>query len=345
MNRSVVMLLFAFQALPSATQFTAQDSGVTVRLRGVSAVSAQVAWASGADGTVLRTTNGGSSWQRLPAPSPEPLDFRDVDAIDAGTAYVLSIGPGALSRIYKTTDEGANWSLQFTNNDPDAFFDGMAFWDAGHGLAVSDSVRGAFVIIRTEDGGRTWSRVPPEGLPPALPNEGAFAASGTSVTVLGNQLAWIGTGAAERARVLRSADAGRSWQVADTPIRAGQTAGIFSIAFRDSQHGVIVGGDHTKESEAVDNAAITSDGGVTWVRAAGRGLSGFRSVVSYVPGTVGTFIALGPRGGDLSTDDGQTWAALDGSGADALSFGAGVTTGWAAGAGGTLVRLTVGRRD
>jgi photosystem II stability/assembly factor-like uncharacterized protein len=337
----IVLVLLGWQG-PAAPRWTPQQTGVSVRLRGVSAVSTQVVWASGADGTVLRTSNGGASWERLASPATERLHFRDVDAIDARTAYVLSIGPGQASRIYRTNDAGARWDLQFTNTDPEAFFDGMAFWDADHGVAVSDSVKGAFVIIRTDDGGRTWVRVKADALPQALPHEGAFAASGTSVAVFGQRLAWIGTGAADRARVLRTIDGGRSWQVADTPVPAGGSAGIFSIAFRDSRHGVIVGGDHAKEEQAIDNVAVTSDGGVTWAPPRGRGLSGFRSVVAHVPATAGTFIALGPRGGDISRDDGLTWSRMAGEGADTFSAAPGTSTGWAAGAGGRIARLTFG---
>ena len=341
MRLLLVLLVLAWQP-PAGGRWTAQESGVTVRLRGVSAVSPQVAWASGADNTVLRTTNGGGSWERLASPSTDRLDFRDVDAIDARTAYVLSIGPGAASRIYRTNDAGARWDLQFTNTDPEAFFDGMAFWDADHGLAVSDSVKGTFVIIRTDDGGRTWVRVDADALPAALTNEGAFAASGTSVAVLSQRLAWVGTGAASRARVLRSTDAGRSWQVADTPVHAGPSAGIFSIAFHDSLHGVIVGGDHAKENEAIENVAVTTDGGVTWAPPRGRRLSGFRSVVAHVRATPGTFVALGPRGGDISTDDGQTWSPMAGEGADTFSVVPEAPIGWAAGAGGRIAQLTLG---
>ena len=71
------------------------------------------------------------------------------------------------------------------------------------------------------------------------------------------------------------------------------------MAFRDAQHGVIVGGDYQKEKEAIDNLAITSDGGVTYN--AVKGLTGFRSVVAYVPGTT-MLVAIGPSGGDYSTE-------------------------------------------
>lgn len=333
---AVALLLVGLAAAPT---WTVQTSLVTARLRGVSAASAMVAWASGSGNTILRTTNAGATWQRTASPSVDRLDFRDIDAVGEETAYVLSIGNGAASRIYKTTDGGATWALQFTNDDPDAFFDAMAFWDADHGIAVSDSVKGAFVIILTDDGGRTWTRVPADRLPPALANEGAFAASGTNVTVFGRDQVWFGTGAAARARVLRSNDRGRTWRIADTPLHAGPSAGIYSVAFRDAQHGVIVGGDYAKEDEAVDNAAVTNDGGQTWALVAARGLTGFRSVVAHVPGTSATFIALGPRGGDLSTDDGRSWSVLVGPGVDTFSFAPGHVLGWGAGARGIIARL------
>src|SRR6266849_3379403 len=169
--------------------WTLQHSGVTARLRGVSAVSGRVAWASGAGSTVLRTADGGATWQKLTV-TTDAVDFRDVDAIDERTAYVLSIGNGAASRIYKTEDGGKTWTLQFKNEDPKAFYDAMSFWDAAHGIVIGDSVDGKFCILTTANGGRDWVRVPASGLPPALPNEGAFAASGTNIALVGKSNAW-----------------------------------------------------------------------------------------------------------------------------------------------------------
>lgn len=331
MKLALAMILM----MVAAPRWTMQSSGVAVRLRGVSAVSERVAWASGAESTVLRTVDGGTTWQKLTVTS-ENLDFRDVDAVDAQTAYILSIGNGSASRIYKTTDAGKTWAWQFKNEDPKAFLDAMSFWDANNGIAFGDSIDKQFYILTTSDGGHTWSRVPQSALPPALENEGAFAASGTNIAVFGKSHAWIGTGAAAKSRVLRTSDRGRTWQIADTPLASGGSAGIFSIAFRDAKHGVIAGGDYRKEQEAVDNLALTSDGGVTWTLV--KGLSGFRSVVAYVPGTT-TLVALGPSGGDYSFDDGRTWKPIEGAGVDTFSFAAGKQIGWGAGAKGVLGRL------
>ena len=349
--RFLVAVLALAAITVAAPAWTDQPSGVDARLRAVSAVNDRVAWASGSGGTVVRTSDGGATWQTLSVPDAAKLDFRDVDAIDERVAYVHSVGSGESSRIYKTTDAGKTWTLQFMNTDPQAFFDAMAFWDAERGLAFSDSVDGQLVILRTDDGGKAWRRVPAEGLPPALDTEGAFAASGTNIAVWGRDHAWIGT---SRSRVLRSTDGGRTWSAATAPLATGSSAGIFSIAFRDAQHGIVVGGDYRKEAEAVDNAAITIDGGRTWT--AVKGLSGFRSVVSYVPGAATpSLIAVGPQGADQSSDDGRTWIPLPGSsglhtfafaprrsigGPRRADFARWGVIGWGAGEKGRIMRLT-----
>ncbi len=317
-----------------------QTSGVTVRLRGVSAVSADVAWASGAGGTVLRTVDGGRSWQRRPVFGAEGLDFRDVDATSPTTTHVLSIGPGEASRIFATSDGGATWTERFRNTEAEAFYDALAFADAAHGAAFSDSVAGRFVIRLTADGGRTWTPVPPDRLPPALPNEGAFAASGSNVAMAGTMRLWAGTTAS---RVLRSLDGGRTWSVHQTPLPTGEATGIFSIAFRDAMHGVVVGGNYQREDEAIDNVAVTADGGTTWTRPSGRGLSGFRSAVAWLPGRDGWVLAVGPRGADWSNDGGRSWQPAGGEGYDALGLAPAGGVGWATGAGGRIVKVEIAR--
>ncbi len=336
---------FAVIVAPVSAQgtWTPLTSGVDVTFRGVSAVSPDVAWVSGSRSTVLRTLDGGETWQNVSPKGVGMLDFRDVDAIDARTAYILSIGNGDASRIFKTTDGGSTWVPMFVNPDADAFFDAMAFWDKNRGVAFSDSANAQFRIITTGDGGQTWTRVG-KSLPPALDNEGAFAASGTNVAVWGDRHVWIGTGAAARARVLRSSDRGKTWAIADTPIPSGQSAGIYSIAFRDALHGIVVGGDYAKEDLALDNVAVTDDGGKTWRLAPGVG--GFRSVVTYLPAASGpTILALGPSGADISTDDGRSWtpSPTPARGLHTFSFARGTSVGFAAGDRGQVAKFIAPR--
>ncbi|HKP85299.1 MAG TPA: glycosyl hydrolase [Blastocatellia bacterium] len=331
-----LLSLFLFMACGSASaQWSNQSSGTTADFRGLSAVSESVAWASGTRGTYARTTDGGATWRAGAVAGAEGLDFRDVDAFDADTAYLLSIGKGESSRIYKTTDGGANWTLQFTNNRAEAFFDAMAFWDPDHGIAMSDPVDGRFIVITTDDGGKTWNQVPAERLPPAITGEGGFAASGTCITVQGKSNVWFASGGSA-ARVFRSTDRGRTWQVTPAPIASGvDSAGIFSIAFKDPKNGVIAGGDYRKPDDGTNNFATTTDGGRTWKAVRGSRPAGYRSCVAYAGRS--TLVAVGTSGSDYSTDGGASWTSLDRENYNTVSLAG--RAGWAAGPRGRIAKL------
>ncbi len=93
-------------------QITTQETGVRALFQAISPVSEDVVWISGHRGTFGRTIDGGATWDVSVMPGAGELQFRDVDAIDARTAYLLSAGAGRLSRIYRTDDAGATWTLQ-----------------------------------------------------------------------------------------------------------------------------------------------------------------------------------------------------------------------------------------
>ena len=283
-------------------------TGSTASFRGLSAVSKRVAWVSSDAGTVLRTTDGGATWQSVGPPGVSGLLFRDVEAFDEDTAVIQSIGftPDAF-RIYRTTDGGQTWTLVFQNTEPTAFYDCMAFFDRHRGLALSDPINGRFRILATSDGGRTWQIVDAD-MPPALPTEFAFAASGQCIITAGGRDAWFGTGGAAIARVFHSDDRGQTWTVANTPIRSTPSGGISALAFRDPLHGIAVGGDFDPASASLDTLALTNDGGTTW------GLNTnapdeLRSGAHWVTGR--DAIIVGPGGSDVSTDGGLTWRGFD----------------------------------
>jgi photosystem II stability/assembly factor-like uncharacterized protein len=294
-----------------------QTSGTTASLRGVSALSAKVVWASGSGGMWLRTVDGGVTWQSARVPGAETLDFRGVRGIDDHTAWLMSSGPGDKSRIYRTTDSGAHWTLLFTNPDEKGFFDAIAFRDAQHGIVAGDPVDGHFVVFVSQDGGRHWLR---RNTPPSLPNEGSFAASNSCLFLLGKSNMWLASGGPGAARVLHSSDFGRHWTIAATPVRGdGPSAGIFSLAFSDPRHRIAVGGDYTKDRETRGNIALTADGGSAWESMAdGRGPRGFRSAVAYLPDRK-LWLTTGTSGSDISADGGKTWKQFDGDPYNALS--------------------------
>ena len=286
------------------------DTGTDARLRGLSAVSARVAWASGQRGTVLRTVDSGRTWERSTPPGSEALELRDIEAFDERTAVAMSIGPGDQSRIYRTTDGGASWTETFRSAEPTAFYDCMAFFDRRHGLAMSDPVDGKFRVLTTSDGGASWEVVPDAGMPPALEGEFGFAASGQCLTVAGGRHAWIATGGGAKARVLRSDDRGHTWTAYDTVLASGPSAGVFATAFRDKSHGIAVGGDFANPTGAVDALGITRDGGRTWTRPE-TAPQGYRSGVAWHPFLRSAAIAVGPTGSDVTLDGGVRWRQFD----------------------------------
>ncbi len=265
---SLISLLATTSAFAQPARQT-QSSNTTENLRGVSAVSQQVAWASGTHGTYLRTTDAGRTWMPAQVPDAATLDFRGIVAFSADEAFLMSAGPGDQSRIYHTADAGQHWQLQFANANPKAFFDSIVFWDPTHGIVLGDPIPDEsgqlkFQLLLTTDG-HSWTPIPPSQIPPALPGEGAFAASNTCLAILPNDPnIWFATGG-RAARVFHSPDRGHTWQVFDAPIAHGpDSAGIFSIAFRDPLHGVIAGGDYKHPDQDGPNLAFTSDGGKTW---------------------------------------------------------------------------------
>ena len=318
-----------------AQAWAPQVSNTRASLRGVSAVDARTAFASGSGGTWLVTTDGGVTWHAAQVPGAEALDFRGIRAIDAHTIFLMSAGSGDQSRIYRTRDAGGHWTLLFTNSDPHGFFDAIAFWDTQHGIVVGDPVDGRAEVLTTDDGGAAWQRRSP---PAALPNEGSFAASNTCLTLLGSRDAWFATGGPGAARVFHSQDRGRSWTVATTPIRNdGASAGIFSLAFRDSRRGVAVGGDYSKDSEDRQNIALSNDGGRSWIAPPDGGPTGFRSAVAWLPGRQ-LWIATGTSGSDASGDNGKTWKRFDNGAYHAMTF-VPSGDGWAVGPQGRIARF------
>ena len=328
----------AAAATPSPV-WTAQKSGSTAELRGLAVRDATRAWATGADGTVLRTRDGGRSWERIAIPGGEKLDFRDVEILPNGPVVVLSSGPGDLSRIYRTTDDGKTWTLVQTNPDKDGFYDAIAFWDEKHGVVLGDPVAGRFVTPLTSDGGLTWAPPPPGAMSEAFPGEGAFAASGTCLSVLKeSSQGWFVTGGARMARVFRTFDRGRSWSSAPNPQPAGNpSSGLFSIAFLDTKTGFAVGGNYKEPALAALNGTRSEDGGRTW-KPAPVSETGFYSAVVGVPGASARLVAVGPVGTAVSDDRGSTWRKLDATPLNAVVF-SDAATGWAVGPKGTIVRF------
>ena len=262
-------------------KITPQTSGTTQLLIAVSPVNSQIVWAAGQGGTYVVTTNGGKTWKAAVVPGAEALEFRDVYGVSDKEAYLLSIGGNPTDfRIYKTIDGGANWKIEFTNQTANAFYDCFAFWSPNRGIAHSDSVNGVFPDLRTFDGIH-WQSISSR-MPPALAGEASFAASGTCATTEGFTNAWIATGGSATARILATRDGGSTWNAYDTPLVSSPSAGGISVAFRDSRHGILGGGDLASNDSA--DAATSNDGGQTWTMTNKPPVEGAIFCLAYVRG-------------------------------------------------------------
>ena len=333
MKRALVLALTLPLTLPLASGWEPQAVPTRSSFRGLSVVSPKVIWISGSRARFVKTTDGGATWTIGAIGQRDSLDFRDIHAFDAKTAVAISSGEAekGLATIMRTTDGGASWATVYTTDMKGVFFDAISFWDRRNGIVQSDPVDGKLFLLTTSDGGVTWTRVDPEGIPPMLEGEAAFAASGTAMTVQGSSNAWIATGGAAVARVFRSTDRGRTWSVAPTPLHSGDggAAGAFSVALADAKRGVIVGGNYSQPRTAYVNVALTEDGGVTWKEAPGPRPPGYLSAVTYLPGNR-DLVAVGLVGTATSSDGGKSWTMVDTLGYNAVAFatkGVGFTVG------------------
>jgi photosystem II stability/assembly factor-like uncharacterized protein len=329
----------AQEPVAQSPSFVVQASGTGNRLQAVSATGPRVVWASGLGGTFVRTTDGGNTWHAGVVPGADSLEFRDVEAVSDRVAYLLAAGPGSASRIYKTDDAGRTWSIQFRNPDPKAFFDCFAFWSPTRGIAFSDAVAGRFPALFTSDG-RHWEDIAGR-LPRAHTDEAAFAASGTCVAIQGQERAWVITGGAAKSRVLVTGDGGATWRGVETPIVSRAGAGGFTVAFRDSVHGIVAGGDlDTANARPRERVAVSRDGGRSWTLASPPPFDGAVFGSSYVPGSERTVVITGPGGTAWSPDEGRTWNRLNGvSGYWAVAFAAG-GAGWLVGTDGRILKVS-----
>jgi tripeptide aminopeptidase len=343
---ALLFLLFAPGALSS--QLIPQQSGTDAEFRALHAPSAQVVWAAGRGGVYALTVDGGRTWRPDSVAGAGALFLTGAWAADARNAYLLATSfDGGLARIYRTADGGASWTMQWESTADGVFMDALQCWTIDHCVAYGDPVGAALVIVRTTDG-RTWSRVPAAALPALIQGEAGFAASGTTLTLRGSSLGWIGTGGGERARVYITRDGGASWSAASTPLAGNSTSGIFGIAFRDSLNGVAVGGDYQRRTEEQRNVLRTRDGGRTWEIAGASRPHGVRYGAAYAPieqprdgasESGRPLVAVGPSGVGVSRDDGASWTALDSIHYNTVAFSPN-GDGWAGGPDGRIARIT-----
>src|SRR5690606_12649018 len=163
------------------------------------------------------------------------LHFRSIAATN-DAVFVLSIAnPAVLYKIGFNGSEATNIEEVYTEKGDAVFYDSMKFWNENEGIAIGDPIDNCMSILITRDGGNSWEKLSCEILPKTERGEAAFAASNSNIAVYGNH-AWVATGG-KKARVMHTADKGKTWEVFDTPIIQGKAmTGIYSIDFFDENN-------------------------------------------------------------------------------------------------------------
>ncbi|NOQ75298.1 MAG: hypothetical protein GQ574_25025 [Crocinitomix sp.] len=230
-------------------------------------------------------------------------DFRDVRLNADGNCLLMNSGENGM--IYGISRGSFRRVLYDTAG---VFFDGMAFWNDRNGIVFGDPINGKFFLAKTETAGALWEPITPNSMPNALENEAGFAASGTSIQAVGDSTVYFGTGMGASSRLFCSYDQGENWIVKNTPMRAGDSYGIYAMYFWTQNEGIIVGGSYKDSTYKKDICQYTNNGGDSWqVRT--NGLLGY---CSSIHGTAnGEFIvATGRMGTFYTTNKGQTWDVL-----------------------------------
>ena len=112
--------------------------------------------------TMMRTDDGGVTWENIPPPYRVDLS----DTIDVGWDDLICLGSDRYlalvtfgkrqPRVYRTEDGGAHWtSAEVDTIHGMHFIDSLHGWGAGRG-SVGIAALGEDIITRTTDGGRSW---------------------------------------------------------------------------------------------------------------------------------------------------------------------------------------------
>lgn len=300
----IIALLFITHLTAHSQTVEEVASGITTTLWAISAPDAKTAWISGSKGEVGKTTDGGRSWKFSKVTGYEQLEFRSLYAFDAQRALVANVGSPAY--VLLTEDGGNTWKKVYENTNPAAFIDGLDFWNNKEGLVYGDPIEGQMLLIQTKDGGLSWSEMPESSRPDLKTGEGSFAASGTGIRCFDGNKAIIITGGLE-SRMFISHDRGSSWKDMAPPVPKGkEMAGSFSVAVQNVKTMILSAGNFADTVNA-QQVIRTDDGGTTWNKP--ESATRFNHwCIEYLDRN--NVVAIGPQGGDYSTDGGKTWKAF-----------------------------------
>jgi len=256
---------------------------------------------------VVKTTDGGATWQTQNV-GPYGM-LNSVYFKDNNNGYAV----GDFGAAIRTTDGGANWTSMTVGVAED--LTRIQFPEDGQvGYIFTHPASPPSVLFKTTDGGSSWSAISVGG-PSGVTRGGGFA-NDTVGVVVGEDGLVLGT---------------------DGPQDAQTNADLVAVAFSptDPNRAYLIGNDSTRGL-----IRYTHDGGATpwdsvrcWPTAAFYGIDMPTSTVAYVCGTGGVIMA------SIEPDDFYRTRTPDSTNTlFGLCFPVGLDTGYAVGAGGTILR-------
>ncbi len=288
-------------------------------IRAIEVVNDSTVWFAGAHGKFGRITNSKIEIDSI-IYNNKALDFRSI-AYNGHDIFILSIeNPAIVFKINPNNKKIDNPVIVYQENHEKVFYDSMAFFDEQNGIAIGDPTDNCMSVILTSDGGNSWKKINCKNIPESIEGEGAFAASDTNVKVV-QKMAWMVTGG-KTARVYKSHDYGKKWEVFTTPLIQGETmTGIFTVDFYDDKTGIIMGGNWEAKSNTTATKALTHDGGKSWQLIDSEKIPGYISCVKYIPETKGEkLMAVSTEGIYYSHDKGNTWEKISNEGYFTINF-------------------------
>ncbi|GAA4825170.1 caspase family protein [Algivirga pacifica] len=295
-GRKKVTLYSKDQSLPIKTSFMA-----------VSVVNDSMVWASGNNGMIARTTDGGENWYANRMEEIHAFQFSDIIAFSEDQALVVSATNPA--RIYKTEDGGLSWKICYENTSGEVFLNGIIFWNEREGFVYGDPVDGQFLLLKTTDGGATWNQI--QTAPKALAGDIGFAGTGNNITVQGETI-WMVAGGTQGS-IFHSEDQGATWSRYALPKVADNfhKVALYSIEYADDQNAIVTGIAKGQQPGTRQQYSFkTGDGGESWKEMkAGEVTDLYYQITTIKDKRM--MIAAGMKGIDYSTDQGKTWTKLN----------------------------------
>jgi len=300
----ISLLLITINGFAQKAIINILDSGKKTSIRGLSVVNDDIVWASGSNGTVARSTDGGKTFEWLTVAGYEKRDFRDIEAFDANTALIMGIAEPAI--ILKTKDGGKSWYKVFEDTTKGMFLDAMDFDESGNGVVIGDPINNQMFKAFTQDGGSHWFTL--QLVDPLFKlNEGEafFASSGTNIKHTGNKdypLLHVTGGTFSRLFYRE--------KYYTLPLLQGkESTGANSVAINaNEKKAIVVGGDFTSDTSVKDNCILIELKKETTFLKPQTPPHGYRSCVEYI--TNNKLITCGTSGVDISNDGGMNWLLI-----------------------------------